>query len=232
MTSFARFETLLSALNYSDGMEELQNTRIAVFGLGGVGSYVVEALVRSGIGSLLLIDGDEIEESNLNRQLYALNSTIGRKKCEVAKERILDINPKCNVETFSEFLLPENFYQKLGDDFFSQVDFIIDAVDTVALKIFLAVESEKKSLPIISAMSCGNRLSANFEFADIYKTSVCPLCKVMRGELRKREVKKLKVLYSKTPADIKQNPPASSAWSPSVAGLLIAGETVKTILES
>ncbi len=230
MNSFARFEPLVEALSSSQGMKKLHDSKIAVFGLGGVGSYTAEALARSGIGTLVLIDGDVIEESNLNRQLYALNSTIGKKKSEVAKMRILDINPKCNVEIFSEFILPENFEQKLGEDFFSKVDFIIDAVDTVALKIFLAVESEKKSIPIISAMSCGNRLNANFEFADIYKTSVCPLCKVMRGELRKREVKNLKVLYSKEPALIKQNPPASSAWAPSVAGLLIAGEAIKTIL--
>ncbi len=228
MKSFTRLESLLG---YSS-LEKLNKTKIAVFGLGGVGSYTVEALARASVGNLLLIDGDIIDETNINRQLYALNSTIGRKKTELAKARVWDINPNCKVELVNEFLLPENFNQKLGTDFFKSIDFIIDAVDTVSLKIFLASEAEKNNTPIISAMSCGNRLNANFEFEDIYKTSVCPLCKVMRGELRKRNVKGLKVLYSKDTAYIKQNPPASSSWSPSIAGLLIAGEAIKTIVKT
>ena len=142
-------------------------------------------------------------------------------------ERIADINSACKIKTVNSFILPDSFYKILGEDFFKRVDFIVDAVDTIALKLFLAAEAEKNDVPIISAMGCGNRLNADFEFADIYKTSVCPLCKVMRTELKKRNVKHLKVLYSKTECAVKQNPPASAAWVPSIAGLLIAGEVIK-----
>ena len=147
-------------------------------------------------------------------------------------ERIADINPACKIETVGSFILPDNFYKILGEDFFKRIDFIVDAVDTIALKIFLAAEAEKNEVPIISAMGCGNRLNADFEFADIYKTSVCPLCKVMRTELKKRNVKHLKVLYSKTECTVKQNPPASAAWVPSIAGLLIAGEVIKSLYQT
>ncbi|WP_427193542.1 tRNA threonylcarbamoyladenosine dehydratase [Treponema denticola] len=232
MSFLSRFEPLLG----SENLKKIEDARIAVFGLGGVGSYTVEALARSGVarngGQLILIDGDKIEESNINRQLYALYSTIGKAKTEIARERIADINPACKIETVSSFILPDNFYKILGEDFFKRVDFIVDAVDTIALKLFLAAEAEKNEVPIISAMGCGNRLNADFEFADIYKTSVCPLCKVMRTELKKRNVKHLKVLYSKTECTVKQNPPASAAWVPSIAGLLIAGEVIKSLYQT
>ena len=229
MSFLSRFEPLLG----SENLKKIENARIAVFGLGGVGSYTAEAFARSGVaqngGQLILIDGDKIEESNINRQLYALYSTIGKAKTEIARERIADINPACKIKTVNSFILPDSFYKILGEDFFKRVDFIVDAVDTIALKLFLAAEAEKNDVPIISAMGCGNRLNADFEFADIYKTSVCPLCKVMRTELKKRNVKHLKVLYSKTECTVKQNPPASAAWVPSIAGLLIAGEVVKRL---
>ena len=232
MRFLSRFEPLLG----SENLKKIEDARIAVFGLGGVGSYTAEALARSGVaqngGQLILIDGDKIEESNINRQLYALYSTIGKVKTEIAMERIADINPACKIETVSSFILPDNFYKILGEDFFKRVDFIVDAVDTIALKIFLAAEAEKNEVPIISAMGCGNRLNADFEFADIYKTRVCPLCKVMRTELKKRNVKHLKVLYSKTECTVKQNPPASAAWVPSIAGLLIAGEVIKSLYQT
>ena len=232
MSFLSRFEPLLG----SENLKKIENARIAVFGLGGVGSYTAEALARSGVaqngGQLILIDGDTIEESNINRQLYALYSTIGKAKTEVARERIADINPACKIKAVNSFILPDSFYKILGEDFFKEVDFIVDAVDTIALKLFLAAEAEKNEVPIISAMGCGNRLNADFEFADIYKTSVCPLCKVMRAELKKRNVKHLKVLYSKTECTVKQNPPASAAWVPSIAGLLIAGEVIKSLYQT
>ena len=232
MSFLSRFEPLLG----SENLKKIENARVAVFGLGGVGSYTAEALARSGVaqngGQLILIDGDKIEESNINRQLYALYSTIGKAKTEIARERIADINPACKIKTVNSFILSDNFYKILGEDFFKGVDFIVDAVDTVALKLFLAAEAEKNEVPLISAMGCGNRLNADFEFADIYKTSVCPLCKVMRTELKKRNVKHLKVLYSKTECTVKQNPPASAAWVPSIAGLLIAGEVIKSLYQT
>lgn len=228
MSFLERFEPLAGIENTA----KLKNAKIALFGLGGVGSYVAEALARSGVGHFVLIDGDIIEESNINRQLYALRSTIGKLKTETAGQRILDINPDCKVQIVSDFVLPENFFAVLPKDFFSGLTFLLDAVDTIALKIFLAAIAEEKNIPIISAMGCGNRLTADFEFADIYKTSGCPLCRVMRNELKKRHIKKLKVLYSKMPAQIKQNPPASCAWIPAIAGLMIAGEAAKTIFSS
>ena len=232
MSFLSRFEPLLG----SENLKKIEDARIAVFGLGGVGSYTAEALARSGVaqngGQLILIDGDKIEESNINRQLYALYSTIGKAKTEIARERIADINPACKIKTVNSFILPDSFYKILGEDFFKRVDFIVDAVDTIALKLFLAAEAEKHEVPIISAMGCGNRLNADFEFADIYKTSVCPLCKIMRTELKKRNVKHLKVLYSKTECTVKQNPPASAAWVPSIAGLLIAGEVIKSLYQT
>lgn len=227
MNFLQRFEPLVGIEN----LKKLQNAKIAVFGLGGVGSYAVEALARSGIGHLVLIDGDVIEESNINRQLYALHSAIGKPKTEIAKMRIADINPSCIVQPCTGFILPDTFEKTLPKDFFTGLNFIIDAADTVALKIFLAKICEEKNIPIISAMGCGNRLTADFEFADIYETVSCPLCKVMRSKLKKLNVKNLKVLYSKSPCSIKQTPPASAAWVPSVAGLLIAGEAVKTVCE-
>ncbi|QOW60999.1 tRNA threonylcarbamoyladenosine dehydratase [Treponema pedis] len=227
MSFLQRFEPLAGTKN----LKKIQNAKIAIFGLGGVGSYTAEALARSGAENLVLIDGDIIEESNINRQLYALHSTLGNPKTEIAKKRILDINPNCKVFTFSNFILPDNFEKTLGKDFFKDVNFIVDAVDTITLKIFLAKICNEKNIPIISAMGCGNRLNADFEFADIYKTSVCPLCKVMRTKLKAVNVKRLKVLYSKSPCAVKRNPPASASWVPSVAGLLIAGEVIKSVME-
>lgn len=226
MNFLQRFELLVGQENIS----KLKASKIAVFGLGGVGSYIAEALARSGLGFLILIDGDTVDETNINRQLYALHSTIGYLKTEIARQRIFDINPECDVQIVSSFILPENFEQIISQDFFDGLTFIIDAVDTVALKVFLAKLSEEKNIPIISAMGCGNRLFANFAFTDIYKTSGCPLCRVMRQQLKKYGVKKLKVLYSKEPTQISTNPPASSAWVPAVAGLMIAGEVINTIL--
>ena len=232
MSFLSRFEPLLG----SENLRKIEDARIAVFGLGGVGSYTAEALARSGVaqngGQLILIDGDTIEESNINRQLYALYSTIGKAKTEIAMARIADINPACKIKAVNSFILPDSFYKILGEDFFKRIDFIVDAVDTIALKLFLAAEAEKNDVPLISAMGCGNRLNADFEFAYIYKTSVCPLCKVMRTELKKRNVKHLKVLYSKTECTVKQNPPASAAWVPSIAGLLIAGEVIKSLYQA
>ncbi|MGF7110235.1 tRNA threonylcarbamoyladenosine dehydratase [Treponema pedis] len=227
MSFLQRFEPLAGTEN----LKKIQNAKIAIFGLGGVGSYTAEALARSGAENLVLIDGDIIEESNINRQLYALHSTLGNPKTEIAKKRILDINPNCKIFTFSNFILPDNFEKTLGKDFFKDVNFIVDAVDTITLKIFLAKICNEKNIPIISAMGCGNRLSADFEFADIYKTSACPLCKVMRTKLKAVNVKRLKVLYSKSPCEVKRNPPASASWVPSVAGLLIAGEVIKSVME-
>lgn len=228
MSFLQRFEILAG----KDNIAKLKKAKIAIFGLGGVGSYTAEALARSGVGNLILIDGDKIENSNINRQLYALNSTIGKFKTEIAQNRILDINSLCKIQVVPNFILPENFYNILPNDFFNELTFIIDTVDTVALKLFLAGVAEEKNVPIISAMGCGNRLTADFEFTDIYQTSGCPLCRVMRTQLKKRNISHLKVLYSKTPAHIKHNPPASSAWVPSIAGMMIAGEAVQTIFKN
>lgn len=187
---FSRTELLLG----SESMNRLENSRIAVFGIGGVGGYVVEALVRSGVGAVDLIDSDTVCESNLNRQIIATQATLGQFKVDVMKERILQINPDCKVTTHRCFYLPETASQ--FD--FTQYDYVVDAVDTVTAKIELVMQAKKCKVPIISSMGAGNKLNpAQFEVADIYKTSVCPLAKVMRRELKKRGVKKLKVVYSK-----------------------------------
>ena len=190
LNQFSRTELLLG----KESMEKLQNSRVAVFGVGGVGGFTVEALVRSGVGAIDLIDDDKVCLTNLNRQLIATRSTVGKYKVDVMADRIKDINPNCQVNTYKCFYLPEN-----KDDFdFSQYDYIVDAVDTVTAKIQLVMEAKEKNVPIISSMGAGNKLNpAMFEVADIYKTSVCPLAKVMRRELKKRGVKKLKVVYSK-----------------------------------
>jgi len=233
MSFLSRFEPLLG----SENLKKIEDARIAVFGLGGVGSYTAEALARSGVaqngGQLILIDGDKIEESNINRQLYALYSTIGKAKTEIAMERIADINPACKIKAVNSFILPDSFYKILGKDFFKRVDFIVDAVDTIALKLFLAAEAEKNEVPLISAMGCGNKLRADlFQFADIYGTSVCPLCKTMRGLLKKRGVKKLRVLYSKEVPAVRSRPPSSVSWVPAAAGILLAGDLLNQILQS
>lgn len=215
-------------------MEKLANSRVAVFGIGGVGGHVVEALARSGVGALDLIDKDTVSVSNINRQIIALHSTVGKYKVEAMKERIADINPDCRVETYNCFYLPET-----KDQFdFSKYDYIVDAVDTVTAKLTLVCEANEKNVPIISSMGAGNKLNpAMFEVADIYKTSVCPLAKVMRRELKKRGIKNLKVVYSKeeaiTPSNVEgeERVPGSTAFVPSVAGLIIASEVIKDLIK-
>lgn len=213
------------------GMEKLSAARVAVFGIGGVGGHVVEALVRSGIGAIDLIDNDRVAPSNLNRQIVATEKTIGRLKTEVAAERISDINPYCNVRTYPIFYLPEN-----ADDFdFTQYDYVVDAIDTVTGKIGLILQAKAAGTPIISCMGAGNKTNpTDFEVADIYSTSVDPLAKVMRAELKKRGIRSLKVVYSKekpilVPSEGKKPAPGSTAFTPAVAGLIVASEVVKDI---
>ena len=210
-----------------DGIDKLHKSRVAVFGIGGVGGYVCEALVRSGVSSFDLIDKDVVSVSNINRQIIALHSTVGRPKVEVMKERMLDINPSVNVNTYECFFLPEN-----ADDFpFEEYDYVIDAVDTVTAKIELIMRCKELGIPVISSMGAGNKLDASaFEVSDIYKTSVCPLAKVMRRELKKRGVKDLKVVYSKENPVTNSRPPGSVAFVPSTAGLIIAGEVVRDLI--
>ena len=208
---------------------KLARMRVAVFGVGGVGSYTVEALARSGIGALDLIDSDKFEITNLNRQLYALHSTIGQYKVDVAKQRIADINPDCKVNTHKIFYLPETSSQ--FD--FSQYNYIVDAIDTVSGKIGLIVAANQANVPIISAMGAGNKLNPqDFEIADIYKTSVCPLAKVMRKELNKRGINSLKVVYSKESPQSSSlgDIPGSTPFTPPVMGLIMAGEVIKDLI--
>ena len=230
---FSRTEMLIgeSAIN------KLKDCRVAVFGIGGVGSFVVEALARSGIGYLDLIDNDTVSTSNINRQLIALHSTVGRCKTEVAAERIKDINPDVTVSVINKFVLPENI-----DEFdFSSYDYIVDAIDTVSAKLAIIEKANRNNINIISSMGTGNKLDpTKFEISDIFKTSVCPLARVMRYELKKRGIKKLKVLYSKEePVKITSKSgenesrriPGSISFVPSVAGLIIAGEVIKDIIK-
>jgi len=225
---FSRTELLIGKEN----VEKLKKAKIAIFGIGGVGSYVLEGLARAGIGNFLLIDNDKISVSNLNRQIIATQSTIGKSKVEVGKQRILEINPKAKVETIQEFFMPES--PDILDD---TVDYIIDCIDTVTAKIELVKRAEKLRMPIISSMGTGNKLDpCKFEVTDIYKTSVCPLAKVMRKELKRQGIEKLKVVYSKEEPIKTQykeegkNVPGSISFVPSVAGLIIAGEVVKDII--
>lgn len=247
LNQFSRTELLLG----KDGMERLANARVAVFGIGGVGGYVCEALVRSGVGAFDLIDDDKVCLTNLNRQIIATRKTVGRYKTEVMKERMFDINPDVKVTMHNCFFLPEN-----ADEFpFGEYDYVVDAVDTVTAKISLVMKAQEAGVPIISSMGAGNKLDASaFQVADIYKTKVCPLAKVMRRELKKRGVKKLKVVYSEEkpiqPVDDmaiscrtncicppgaerkctdRRAIPGSVAFVPSVVGLIIAGEVVKDL---
>ncbi len=223
---FSRIKMLIG----EDNLAKLANSHVAVFGIGGVGGYTVEALVRSGIGKIDIIDNDTVAESNLNRQLYALHSTIGRYKTDVAKERILDINPNITVNSHKIFYTPETSAQ--FD--FTRYDYIVDAIDTVSGKIELVMQANKTKTPIISSMGAGNKMNpADFEVSDIFKTSVCPLAKVMRQELKKRRVKKLKVVYSKEPPLKHEGRriPASNAFVPSTVGLIIAGEVIKDLIK-
>lgn len=247
LNQFSRTELLLG----KEAMERLSRARVAVFGIGGVGGYTVEALVRSGVGAIDLIDDDKVCLTNLNRQIIATRSTVGKYKAEVMRDRILDINPDCKVEVHKCFYLPET-----KDEFdFSSYSYVVDAVDTVTAKIALVMQAKETGTPIISSMGAGNKLNpAMFEVADIYKTSVCPLAKVMRRELKKRGVRKLKVVYSKeqpvTPIEDmsiscrahcicppgakhkcteRRAIPGSNAFVPSVAGLIIASEVIKDL---
>ncbi len=231
---FSRTEMLLGKVN----MEKLKIAHVAIFGIGGVGGYVLEALARSGIGHFTLFDSDTIDETNINRQIIATTETIGMKKTDAAKKRILSINPNALVDVFDVFYLPEN-----ADDFpLSNFDYVIDAVDTVSAKLELATRCEKENIPIISSMGTGNKLNPTaFKISDIYKTSGCPLARVMRSELRKRGVKSLKTVYSDEgpikPFDLKEStnsnqrklPPGSTSFVPSAAGLIIASEVVKDL---
>lgn len=249
LNQFSRTELLLG----KEAMEKLAASRVAVFGIGGVGGYTVEALVRSGIGAVDLIDDDKVCLTNINRQIYATRKTVGVYKVDVAAERIAEINPDVKVTSFKTFYTPET--SSLFD--FKNYDYVVDAIDTVTGKIELVMNAEKSGTPIISSMGAGNKLDPTaFEVADIYKTSVCPLARVMRSELKKRGIKKLKVVYSKekpiTPIDdmsisckehcicppgtqrkctARRQVPGSNAFVPSVAGLIIAGEVIKDITQ-
>ncbi|MBE7034375.1 MAG: tRNA threonylcarbamoyladenosine dehydratase [Ruminococcaceae bacterium] len=216
-----------------DAVEKLSSCHVAIFGIGGVGGYVAEALARSGIGTFDLVDNDTVNVTNINRQIIATHDTLGRYKTEVMKERILSINPDAKVNVYNTFYLPENS----GEFDFSKYDYIVDAVDTVTAKLEIIVNAKNAGTPVISSMGTGNKLDpTRFEIADIYKTSVCPLAKVMRRELKSRGIDKLKVLYSKE-EPIKQQceegkkpTPASISFVPSVAGLIIAGEVIKELI--
>jgi len=248
LNQFSRTELLLG----KEAMEKLSNSRVAVFGIGGVGSFTVEALVRSGVGHLDLIDDDRVCLTNLNRQLIATRKTIGKPKVEVMKERILEINPKAQVVTHQCF-----FTRETADEFdFSLYDYVVDAIDTVSGKIEIIVRCKEKNVPVISCMGAGNKLDpTRFEVADIYKTSICPLAKVMRKELKARGIESLKVVYSKEPpmkpvedmeiscksncicppgterkCTVRRQIPGSVAFVPSVAGLIIAGEVIKDLV--
>ena len=247
LNQFSRTELLFG----KEAMERLAQSRVAVFGVGGVGGYAVEALVRSGVGAIDLIDDDKVCLTNLNRQIIATRKTVGKYKTDVMKERMLEINPDVDVAIHKCFFLPEN-----ADEFpFEEYDYIIDAVDTVTAKIELVMKAQEKNVTIISSMGAGNKLDASmFQVADIYKTKVCPLAKVMRRELKKRGVKKLKVVYSeekptrpiedmaiscrtncicppgaKHKCTERRDIPGSVAFVPSVAGLIIAGEVIKDL---
>ena len=247
LNQFSRTELLLG----KEAMDKLENARVAVFGIGGVGGYVCEALARSGVYSFDLIDDDKVCLTNLNRQIIATYKTIGKYKTDVMKERILDINPKADVRVHKCFFLPEN-----ADEFpYEDYDYMVDAVDTVTAKISLVMKAQEKHIPIISSMGAGNKLDGSqFKVADIYKTKVCPLAKVMRRELKKRGVKKLKVVYSeeqsirpiedmsiscrahcicppgaKHKCTERRAIPGSNAFVPSVAGLIIASEVIKDL---
>ena len=220
----------------TDGVDKLSSCHVAVFGVGGVGGYVVEGLARSGIGAFDLIDNDVVALSNVNRQIIATTQTIGRNKVDVAAERILEINPACQVKVYKTFFTPDN-----ADSFdFSIYDYVVDAIDTVAGKIAIIECAKKANIPVISAMGAGNKLDpTQFEVADISKTSVCPLARVMRRELHKRGIDHLKVVYSKeeptipadTPTEAGRHIPGSISYSPAIAGLVLASEVIKDLIK-
>ncbi|WHH60179.1 tRNA threonylcarbamoyladenosine dehydratase [Petroclostridium sp. X23] len=245
--SFSRTELLLG----TKGLEKLSQSKVAIFGIGGVGSFTVEALARSGVGKFVLVDDDTVCLTNLNRQLHATRKTVGKPKVSLMRERILDINPKAEVVVYQEFYSAENAESLIHDD----TDYIVDAIDTVTAKIDLIVRAKEKGIPVMSSMGAGNKLDpTQFQVADIYETSIDPLAKVMRRELRRRNVTSLKVVYSKeeplTPLEldntcrtdcicsnkertctVRRQIPGSAAWVPSVAGLIIGGEVIKDLVK-
>lgn len=248
LNEFSRTELLIG----KQAVEKLKNSKVAVFGIGGVGTFAVEALARAGVGKLVLIDDDCICLTNINRQLHATRKTVGKPKVEVMKERVLDINPAAEVETYQRFYMPECSEELIHGDY----DYIIDAIDTVTAKLDLIIKAKTAGIPVISSMGAGNKLDpTRFEVADIYSTSVCPLAKVMRKELRQRGVEALKVVYSKEvplktvneenagcksncicppgtkrKCTIRRQIPGSISFVPSVAGLIIAGEVIKDLI--
>ena len=248
LNQFSRTELLIK----SEGIEKLQKSKIAIFGIGGVGSFVVEGLVRAGVGNFVLVDDDKICLTNLNRQIIATRKTIGKFKVDVEKERILEINPDAKVETYQEFYMPNSETNIINES----LDYVIDCVDTVTAKIEIIEQCKRLNIPVISSMGTGNKLDpSKFEITDIFKTSICPLAKVMRKELKKRNIDKLKVIYSKEePIKIDDNSnsscktncicppgtkrkctirnqvPGSISFVPSVAGLMIAGEVIRDII--
>ena len=230
---FSRTEMLIG----NDGMEKLNNAKVAIFGLGGVGSFVCEGLARSGIGNFVLVDFDKIDESNINRQLIATVKTIGKYKVDLMKERILEINPNANVEIYKEFYMADCETDIITKD----LSYAVDCVDTIMAKIAIVCKCDSIDVPVISSMGTGNKLDPTmFEVADIYETSVCPLARIMKKDLRKRNIKKLKVVYSKehpintNDCEINKNAKykvkGSVSFVPSVAGLIIAGEVIKDII--
>jgi len=231
LDQFSRTELILG----NEAMEKLNNSTVAIFGIGGVGGYVCEALARSGVGHFILVDSDTVAITNINRQIIATIDTVGKYKCDVMKDRILSINPNAKIEIFNKFFLPEN-----QDEFdFKSYDYVVDAVDTVTAKIAIVMKAKENNIPVISAMGAGNKLNpAMLEVSDIFKTSVDPLAKVMRIELKKRHINKLKVVYSKElpikPRESleesnKREIPGSNAFVPTTMGLIIASEVVKDL---
>ena len=223
---FSRTELLIG----SQALDRLAASRVAIFGIGGVGGYVCEALVRSGVGAFDLIDSDSVSLTNLNRQIIATRKTMGRDKVDVMKERILEINPEARVETYKCFFLPDNAHNIP----FAEYDYIVDAMDTVTAKIELVMRAREEGIPIISSMGTGNKLDPSaFRITDLYKTNVCPLARVMRRELKKRGVKQLKVLYSEEKpirVYIDKSVPGSISFVPATAGLMIGGEVIKDLI--
>ena len=232
---FSRTEMLIG----NDGMEKLKNAKVAVFGLGGVGSFVCEGLARSGIGNFILVDFDKVDESNINRQLIATVSTIGKYKVDLMKERILEINPDANVEVYKEFYMADSKTDIITQD----LSYAVDCVDTIMAKIAIICKCDEIDVPVISSMGTGNKLDPTmFEVADIYETSVCPLAKIMKKDLRKRNIEKLKVVYSQehpintndcaiNQHNAKYKVKGSISFVPSVAGLIIAGEVIKDMIK-
>lgn len=235
INQFSRTEMLIGR----EKIEKLAKSKVAIFGIGGVGSYVAEGLARCGIGSFILVDNDKVTLTNINRQIIATTKTIGEYKVDLMKQRILDINPEANIQIYKTFYMPD-YKENILD---SSINYIVDAIDTVTAKIYLVEQATKLNVPIISSMGTGNKLDpSKFEITDIYNTSVCPLAKVMRKELKQRNIEKLKVIYSKE-EPVKQNKisldthsnkrvPGSISFVPSVAGLMISGQVIKDLIRS